>query len=46
MMAMTMSLCGYKYNEEEEQDDDKDFMSDFLSWDDDLKEVPRKRGCR
>jgi hypothetical protein len=36
------SFVGYEDNEEGEQDDDKDFISDFLSWDDDSEEVLRE----
>jgi hypothetical protein len=35
------SFVGYEDNEGEEEDDDKDFISDLLSLDDDSEEVPR-----
>jgi hypothetical protein len=38
-----VSFVGYKNDEDKEDDDDKDFISDFLSWDDDSEEVPRER---
>jgi hypothetical protein len=34
------SFVGYEDNEGEEEDDDKDFISDLLSLDDDSEEVP------